>query len=133
MAFESSQSEEMQRPKKIGSISTTAEYRGYLEGFLAMPKGQTTFSAPIINYCSGLRKGLEILTSFALTNNYYCSLKKRLERQTFSVPSNYHCRGLKERLETQLMSTTSTLFISSSDIPEDISSSIEPLKTSYNF
>ena len=38
MAFESFQSEEMQKPKKIGSASATVKYNGHLEGFLAALK-----------------------------------------------------------------------------------------------
>ena len=37
--------------KKIGFFLAIMEYIGNLEGFLAMPKSQTTFSAPTSNYC----------------------------------------------------------------------------------
>ena len=141
----------MQRPKKIGSVFATAEYGGYLEGFLATPKGQTTSSTPTINYCRSLREGLETLTSSTPTNNHCCSLRERLETLILSAPTNNHCRGLRkglktqissaptniycrsrrEELETQLVSTISTSFVSGSDIPEDIPSRIELAKTGY--
>ena len=153
MAFESSQSEKMWKPKKIKSVSAIAEPKYYQEGFLATPKGQTTFSALIFHHCYGFREGLETLTSFAPannhcynfrkgleiltssspTNNYYCGLKKRLETQNFSASTNNHCRSFKERLEIQLVSTTSTSFVSGSDIPKDTPSSIELAETGYTF
>ncbi len=123
----------MQRPKKIGSVSATAEHGSHLEGFLAAPKDQTTSSAPTINHCHGVRKGLETLTSSAPTNNHYRGLREGLETLTSSTPTNNHCRSLREGLETQLVSTTSTLFVSDSDIPEDTPSSIESAKTDYAF
>ena len=46
MAFESSKLEKMQRPKKIGSALAIAEYSSNLKGFLAIPKGHITSSAP---------------------------------------------------------------------------------------
>ncbi len=143
----------MRRPKKIGSASATAEHDGHLEGFLAAPKGQTTFSAPTINHHRGLRDGLETLTSSAPANNHRHSLREGLETLTSSASTNNHrrglregleirtssaltnnqSRGLREGLETQLVSTTSTSFVSGSDIPEDTSSSIDPAETGYAF
>ncbi len=151
MAFESSQSEGMRRPKKIRSTSATAEHGGHLEGFLAAPKGQTTFSAPTINHRHGLREGLETLTSSTLANNHCRSLRVGLETLTSSAPTNNHRRGLREGLEIrtssapinnqsrrlreglkiQLVSTTSTSFVSGSEIPEDTPSSIESAETGY--
>lgn len=151
MAFESFQLKKIQKPKKIGSISATIKYDGYLEDFLAAPKGQTTSSAPTINYCYGLKEELETLTfsaptnnycrnlrerlktliSFALTNNYCCSLKKRLETQTSSTLTNNHCCSLKKWLEIQLVSLTSTLFFDSFNIPKDILSSIGSIEMGY--
>ncbi len=151
MAFESSQSERIRRPKKIGSALATVEHGGHLEGFLAAPKGQTTSSAPIINHHRGFREGLEILISststnnhrhglrkwlktlifFALINNYCHSLREGLETQTSSAPTNDHRHGLRKGLETQLLFTTSTSLVSGSDIPEDTLSSIEPAETDY--
>ncbi len=128
------------------------EYDDHLKGFSAVPKGQTTFSTPTINYyhglregletltsftptnnhCHSLREGLEILTSFAPINNHCHGLRKELETRTFSAPTNNYYRSLKEGLETQLMSTTSTSSVNGFDIPEVIPSSIEPVKTGYS-
>lgn len=77
MAFEGSQSERIQKPKKIGSASAIVVYSSHLEDFSAVPKDQTTSSASIINHHNNLREWLETLTSFALTN--------------------INCRGLGER------------------------------------
>ncbi len=121
----------MQKSKKIGSVSATAKYGGHLEGFLAMPKGQNTFSTPTINHCRGLKEGLETLTSSALTNNHCRGLREGLETLTSSTPTNNYCHGLREGLEIQLVSMTSTSFVSGFDIPEDTSSSIEPAETGY--
>ena len=152
MAFESSHSKEMQRLKKISSISAIAENGGHLKGFLAAPKSWTTFFISIINYCRGLREGLVTLTSFTLTNNHcrglreglgtltfsiltnnYCrSLKKELETQTSSAYTNNSCCGLKKGLETQIVFTTSISLIRGFNIPKNIPFSIEPTKTGYN-
>ncbi len=141
----------MRRPKKIGSASAIAEHNGHLEGFLTAPKGQTTFSALTINYCHGLREGLETLTSSApannhrrslregldtvtpsaLINNHHRSLREGLEIWTSSASTNNQSRGLRERLETQLVSTTSISFVSGSGIPEDTPSSIQLAETGY--
>ncbi len=118
---------------------------------MAAPKGQTTFSAPTINHRHGLKEGLETLTSSAFANNHRRSLREGLKTLTSSAPTNNYCRGLREGLEirtssaltnnqsrglrkgleTQLVSTTSTLFVSGSDIPENTPSSIEPAETGY--
>lgn len=80
----------MRRPKMIGSASATAKYGGYLEGFLATPKGQTTFSAFTINYCYSLREELETLISSAPANNYCHSLREGLKTLTsFASINNY--------------------------------------------
>ncbi len=100
MALRNSQSEEMQRPKKIGSTSATAEHGGHLKDFSAAPKGQTTSFAPTINYCRSLKEGLETLTSSAPTNNHCCGLREGLETLTSSAPTNNHRRGFREGLET---------------------------------
>ena len=100
MAFKSFQSKEIQSTKKIGFTSATTKYSGYLKGFLATLKGQTTFSALNINHYYGLRKGLETLTFFAPTNNHCRNLKKGLETRISSAPTNNHCRGFREGLET---------------------------------
>ncbi len=141
----------MQRPKKIGSASATAEHDGHLEGFLAVLKGQTTSSTPNINHyrglregletltsstpannhCRGLREGLKTLTSSTPTNNHRHGLRERVETRISSAPINNHCCDLREGLETQLVSTTSTSFVSDSDIPENTPSSIEPAETGY--
>ncbi len=131
MAFESSQSEGMQRPKKIGSASATAEHGGHLEGFSATPKGQTTSSAPTINHHRSLKEGLKTLTSSTPANNHRRGLREGLETLTSSVPTNNYRRSLREGLETQLVSTTSTSFVNGSDIPEDTPSSIERAETGY--
>ncbi len=153
MAFESFQSGGIQKPIKIGSTLAIVEYGGHLEGFLATPKGQTTSSALTINYCHSLREGLETLTSSTPTNNYchsfreeletlissvptnnhHCSLKEGLETWTSSTYTNNYYPSFREGLETQLVSITSILFISSSDIPDVTSSSIESIKTGYVF
>ncbi len=133
MAFESSQSEGMQRPKKIGSVSATAEHGGHLEGFSAALKGQTTSFALTINHCRGLREGLETLTSSALAKNHCHSLIEGMEIRTSSAPTNNHHRSLKKELETQLVSTTSTSFVSGCDIPENTSSIMELAETGYAF
>ncbi len=121
----------MQRPKKIGSASATAEHSGHLEDFSVTPKGQTTSSAPTVNHRYSLREGLETLIFSTPANNYCRAFRKRLETLTSSAPTNNYCRSLREGLEIQLVSTISTSFISGSDIPEDTSSSIEPAKTGY--
>lgn len=128
MAFKSFQLEKIQRPKKIESVSATAEHGGHLEGFLATLKGQTTSSTPIINYYRGLREGLEILIFSISTNNHCRGLRKGLETLIFSAPINNHCCNLKEELETQLGSKTSTSFVCGSNIPNIKPSSIEPAK-----
>lgn len=173
MAFESSSSKEIQRPKKIGSASTTKEHGSNLESFLVASKVQTTSSlltinhcrslrkdlktlisfaptnnycrglregletlispTPTNNYCRGLRKGLEIFNSFAPTNNNCRSFTKGLEASASFTPTINHCHGLRKGLETQLMFITSTSFVRSSNIPDIISSSINPAKTSYTF
>lgn len=99
MAFESFHSEGMWRPKKIGSTSAIAEHSGHLEGFSTVLKDQTTSFIPIINHCRGLREGLKILTSSALTNNYCHGLREGLETLTSSAPTNNHRHSLKEGLE----------------------------------
>ena len=121
----------MQKPKKIRSTLATTEYGSYLEGFWAASKSQTTSSALIINYCHGLRKGLEILTYSASTNNHCHGLRKGLEIQTSSALINNYCHGFKKMLEIQLVSTTCILLVSGFNIPEDIPSSIESAKLSY--
>ncbi len=145
MAFENSQSEGIQRPKKIRSTSATVEHGGHLEDFLAASKGQTTSSAPTINYYCSIREGLETLTSTTPTNNNHRGLREGLETLTSSTPTNNHWRGLREGLKTrnsstptknhrrnlregleiQLVSTTSISFVSDSNIPEVIPSSKE--------
>ena len=105
MVFESSQSEKMQRPKKIGFALATMEYNGHLEGFLAMPKGQTTSFAPTINYNRGLREELETLTSSSPANNYCHGLRNRLKILISSAPINNHCCNFKEGLKIQTSST----------------------------
>lgn len=104
MVFENFQSEGMRRPKMIGSASTTAEHGGYLEGFLAMPKGQTTFFASTINYYHSLREEFETPTSSAPTNNHCRSLREGLETLTSFAPINNYCRSLRERLEIRTSS-----------------------------
>ncbi len=99
MAFESYQSEGIQRPKKIKSISATTEHGGHLEGFLTTPKGQITSFAPTINHRYSLRDGLKTLTSSAPTKNHHRDLRKGLETLTSSAPINNHCCGLREGLE----------------------------------
>ncbi len=131
MAFESSQSKGMRRPKKIGSASATAEHGGYLEGFLAVPKGQTTSFALTINHRRGLREGLETLTSSTSANKHCRSLREGLETVTSSALTNNYCCNLREGLKTQLVSTTSTLFVSDSNIPENTPSSIGLAETGY--
>lgn len=44
MAFESFQSEKIQKPKKIGFVLAIAKYGSYLKNFLAMPKVRALFS-----------------------------------------------------------------------------------------
>lgn len=153
MAFESFQSEKMQRLKKIESTSAITGHSGYLESFLAAPKDQTTFFASTIYYCRGfrerletltcfatannhcrnLREGLKTLNSFAPINNYCCYLKKGLETYTSSAPTNNYCRSLKKGLEIQLIFTTFFSFVNSSNLLQDISSNIEPAKIGYTF
>lgn len=60
MALESSQSEEIQRPKMIGFALVTTEYNSYLKGFLAALKDQTTFFTLIINHCYNFIERLKI-------------------------------------------------------------------------
>ena len=90
----------MQRLKKIESISAIADYDGHLKGFLATLKSQTTFSTLTINYCHGLRKGLETLTFSVPINHYCCGLTEELKIQIFSVPINNDHHSLRKGLET---------------------------------
>ena len=99
MAFESFQSEKIQKPKKIGSASATAEYGGYLKGFLAAPKGLPTFSAPTINHSYGLREGLETITSSTPTNNHCRGLREGLKTLISFAPINNYCHSLRKGLE----------------------------------
>lgn len=113
------------------SVSTTAKYGGCLKDFLTMPKGQITSSILIINYYHSLKKRLDILIFFALTNNYCHSLKKGLQLLTASILINNYCCGLKKGLETQLVSTTLTLFIINFDIFDVIFSNIKTSQIGY--
>lgn len=62
--FENFQAEEIEKQKKINLVLVIAEYNSHmkrgLETFLAAPKSQKISSAPFVNYCCCLRKGLEI-------------------------------------------------------------------------
>lgn len=98
-----------------------------------MLKSQPTSFAPTINSYHNLRERLETLTSSTPTNNHCYDLKERLEILISSAPNNNYYRGLREGLEIQLVSTTFTSFVSSSNIPNIISSSIEPAKTGNTF
>ena len=118
-----------------------------------MLKGQTTSSAPTINYCHRFREELVTLTSSSPTKNYYYGLGKRLKTLISSIPTNNYCRGLKkgleaqtsftltnnycrgckEELETKLVSTISILFVRSSNILEDALFSIKPIEMGYDF
>lgn len=124
-----------------------------MKGFLIISKSQTTFFAPIINYCHDLKKGLktqtsftpainhchsfrkvlETLTSSTPTNNYYYGLKEGLETQIFSALINNYCYGLRKGLEIKLISTTFTLFVNNFNITKNIFSNIEPAKIGYTF
>lgn len=123
----------MQRLKKIRFTSAITEHSGYPKDFLAIPKGQITFFAPIINYYHSFKERLEILISSIPTNNYYHNFKKGLDTLTSSTSINNYYRNLKEGLVIQLIFTISTSFISGFNIPKDIFSSIESTKTSYVF
>lgn len=133
MVFESFQLEGIQRPNKIRFASTIAKYGGHLKGFVAVPKGQTTFFTLTINFCQGFREELEILTFFTPINNYCRSFKRQLYTLISFTPTNNYCRSFRKGLEIQLVSTTFILFVSSFDILNIIPSTIKPTKTSDGF
>lgn len=151
MIFESSQSKNIQRPKKIRSTSATSEHSGHLRGFWAMPKSQSTSSASIINHCHSLRKRLETLTSSTYINNHCHGLREKFKILILSTPINNHCCGLRKVLETQISSTstsnychdlrkgleiqlvyiTTISFFSDFDILEVISSNMKTVEIGY--
>lgn len=125
MAFKNLQSNKIKRLKKLRSVLATMKYNSRFKDFLAALKNQITFFTPIINYCQGLKEGLENLTFFAPTNNHCHNFKKKLKILTSFISNNNYCYNLKRELEIQLVSIiSSTSFICSSNISDLESSSI---------